>query len=84
MLEHKFYHRARKVPVSELELKGKKKEKKPAEPGDEEKKDKDKGTDAESSVIEGAKETQVLFFRNGGKSIMMTLNCFQEIIFIYW
>lgn len=61
MLEHKFYHRARKVPVSESELKGKKKEKKPSEPADEEKKEKDRGTDAESSVIEGAKESQVLF-----------------------
>ncbi|KAJ8959053.1 hypothetical protein NQ318_022308 [Aromia moschata] len=59
MLEHKFFHRARKVPVSELELKGKKKEKKSPEPAaDEEKKEKDKGTDAESSVVEGAKEQQ--------------------------
>ncbi|KAJ8923294.1 hypothetical protein NQ315_001852 [Exocentrus adspersus] len=59
MLEHKFYHRARKVPVSESELKGKKKEKKSVEPAaDEEKKEKDKGTDAESSVVEGAKDSQ--------------------------
>ncbi|KAJ8949325.1 hypothetical protein NQ314_008245, partial [Rhamnusium bicolor] len=61
MLEHKFYHRARKVPVSELELKGKKKEKKSIESADDEKKEKkekDKGTDAESSVVEGAKEQQ--------------------------
>ncbi|XP_023310616.1 translocation protein SEC62 [Anoplophora glabripennis] len=58
MLEHKFYHRARKVPVSESELKSKKKEKKAVEPVEEEKKDKDKGTDAESSVVEGAKDAQ--------------------------
>lgn len=56
MLEHKLYHRARKVPVSEQELKGKKKEKKKdgAESSDEQKPDKEqsKGTDAESSVVE--------------------------------
>ncbi|KAJ8983964.1 hypothetical protein NQ317_008667 [Molorchus minor] len=62
MLEHKFFHRARKVPVSELELKGKKKDKKSlevAEDKKDEKKENDKGTDAESSVVEGAKEQQV-------------------------
>ncbi|KAK9739387.1 Translocation protein Sec62 [Popillia japonica] len=37
MLEHKFFHRARKVPVSEQELKSKRKDKKPSE--DEKKKD---------------------------------------------
>ncbi|CAG9774098.1 unnamed protein product [Ceutorhynchus assimilis] len=55
MLEHKFYHRARKVPVSEQELKGKRKEKKKElESGDEDKAEKEhnKGTDAESSVVE--------------------------------
>ncbi|KAG5899038.1 hypothetical protein JTB14_000062 [Gonioctena quinquepunctata] len=62
MLTHKFFHRARKVPVDEQELrgkKGKKKEKeKKSESGDEEKKEKDKGTDAESSVVEGNKEKE--------------------------
>lgn len=56
MLEHKFFHRARKVPVSEQELKSKKKEKKSAESSDERKKDekekKEKTTDNESSAIE--------------------------------
>ncbi|XP_019761022.1 translocation protein SEC62 isoform X2 [Dendroctonus ponderosae] len=59
MLEHKFYHRARKVPVSEKELRERKKEKK-KEPdsGEDEKpqekeKEQNKGTDAESSVVEG-------------------------------
>ncbi|XP_074036086.1 translocation protein 1 isoform X2 [Leptinotarsa decemlineata] len=59
MLTHKFFHRARKVPVDEQELKskkGKKKEKEKKDSGDEEKKEKDKGTDAESSVVEGNKE----------------------------
>ncbi|CAG9812408.1 unnamed protein product [Phaedon cochleariae] len=64
MLTHKFFHRALKVPVDENELKGKKgkkkdKEKKSTESGDDENKDKlekDKGTDAESSVVEGNKE----------------------------
>ncbi|XP_030745223.1 translocation protein SEC62 [Sitophilus oryzae] len=58
LLEHKFYHRARKVPVSEQELKAKKSiKKKEQESGDEEKKSKEKeqnkGTDAENSVAEG-------------------------------
>lgn len=41
MLEHKFFHRARKVPVSEQELKARKKDKKSpaAESSDEKKKD---------------------------------------------
>ncbi|XP_022916994.2 translocation protein SEC62 [Onthophagus taurus] len=56
LLEHRFYHRARKVPVSEQELKSKKKDKK-VESGDEKKKEKgEKGTDAESSVVEGNAE----------------------------
>ncbi|CAH1106201.1 unnamed protein product [Psylliodes chrysocephalus] len=64
MLIHKFFHRARKVPVDENELKGKKgkkkdkeKEKK-AESGEDEKdkNEKNKGTDAESSVVEGSKD----------------------------
>lgn len=64
MLTHKFFHRAQKVPVNEQELKGKKgkkKEKKGQESAEEENKDikeKDKGTDAESSVVEGSKEQQ--------------------------
>lgn len=67
MLEHKFFHRARKVPVSEQELKSKRKDKKPSE--DEKKKDdkkdkkeKEKGTDAESSVVEGKSEVAVSVF----------------------
>lgn len=70
MLEHKFFHRARKVLVSDVELKGKKKgkksgtddesKKKPeAKPKDGEKKEKEKITDAESSVVEGKAETGV-------------------------
>lgn len=62
MLEHKFYHRARKVPVSESELKSKKKEKKNDE--DKEKiKEKEKVTDAESSVVESKDKEQVSIFR---------------------
>lgn len=66
MLEHKFFHRARKVPVSEHELKPKKKEKKAAESAGDKKADgndkeiekqrKEKGTDAESSVAEVKKD----------------------------
>ncbi|GJQ81756.1 Trp1 [Trypoxylus dichotomus] len=55
MLIHKFFHRARKVPVSEQELKSKRKDKKVSddEKKKEGKKEKGKGTDAESSVVEG-------------------------------
>ncbi|KAF2897105.1 hypothetical protein ILUMI_09069 [Ignelater luminosus] len=66
MLVHKFFHRARKVPVSEHELKPKKKEKKSTESAGDKKTDgnekeiekqrKEKGTDAESSVAEVKKE----------------------------
>jgi len=66
MLEHKFFHRARKVPVSEQELKSKKKEKKSVDSHDDKKDDhndkelekqrKEKGTDAESSVAEVKKD----------------------------
>ncbi|KAF5306248.1 hypothetical protein FQA39_LY08946 [Lamprigera yunnana] len=62
MLEHKFFHRARKVPVTDQELKGKKKEKKSIDTGDDkkdkgiDKEKKERGTDAESSVTEAKKE----------------------------
>lgn len=61
MLEHKFFHRARKVPVSEQELKSKKKDKKSIECSTEEKdkKEKDKGTDGDTSMAEGKSETSV-------------------------
>lgn len=53
MLTHKFFHRAKKVPVSEMELKGRTKEK----PKDSEKETKVvKETDAESSHAEGKQE----------------------------
>ncbi|KAF5292719.1 hypothetical protein FQR65_LT11187 [Abscondita terminalis] len=64
MLEHKFFHRARKVPVSDQELKAKKKDKKSPEAIDDkkdkikdsDKEKKEKVTDAESSVTEAKKE----------------------------
>lgn len=62
MLEHKFFHRARKVPVSEQELKSKKKDKKSTESTEEkgkEKKEKDKGTDGDNSMAEGKAESSV-------------------------
>lgn len=66
MLVHKFFHRAKKVPVTEQELKrGNKKiekdEKKPVAIKEEkkstikERKKEEKGTDAESSHVEGGK-----------------------------
>ncbi|CAG9835952.1 unnamed protein product [Diabrotica balteata] len=71
MLTHKLFHRARKVPVDEQELKGKKgkkkekkddKEKKNVDSGEDEKKkekEKEKVTDAESSVVEGSKDQKI-------------------------
>jgi translocation protein SEC62 len=59
MLEHKFYHRARKVPVSESELKGKKKDKKSDSEEKDKIKEKEKVTDAESSVVEWKDKEQV-------------------------
>nr|CAI5870269.1 unnamed protein product [Callosobruchus analis] len=67
MLTHKFFHRARKVPVDENELKARKGKKKTsdkkAEKGEKDKKDKekDKGTDGESNAAtatEGGKDQQ--------------------------
>lgn len=64
MLVHKFFHRAKKIPVSELELKGKKKEKKDKEKEISEKEvsstkeiEKEKVTDNDS-LAEGSKEQQ--------------------------
>lgn len=66
MLEHKFFHRAKKVPVSEQELRSKKKDKKSVDAGetkdkskDKKEKEKDKGTDGDNSVAEGKPETAV-------------------------
>lgn len=55
MLTHKFFHRAKKVPVSEMELKGRTKDK----PKDQEKDTKTKETDAESSHAEGKQGEKV-------------------------
>lgn len=52
MLTHKFFHRAKKVPVSEMELKGRTKEK----TKEQDKDTKTKETDAESSHAEGKQE----------------------------
>lgn len=61
MLRHKFFHRARKVPVSEQELKARgKKDKKASKDEPEENKKEDKVTDAESSHVEGKQETAVI------------------------
>jgi translocation protein SEC62 len=55
MLNHKFFHRAKKVPVSEEELKGKSKKSKAADAPSEPKEKKETGTaeEAESSHAEG-------------------------------
>lgn len=65
MLRHKFFHRAKKVPVSEQELKakmkkkGKKEDKKEEEKSDEKKKKEDDA--GESSHAEGKEVQQVKF-----------------------
>lgn len=59
MLRHKFFHRARKVPVSEQELKARGKKDKKSKDELEDKKKEDKITDAESSHVEGKQETAV-------------------------
>lgn len=60
MLSHKFFHRAKKVVVSEQELKGKqkKKDKKKDDADDKEEKRREKKNvdEAESSHAEGCKE----------------------------
>lgn len=53
MLKHKFFHRAKKVPVSEQELLARKKKKKEKETKNEEKKE---GDEEESSHAEGKSE----------------------------
>lgn len=57
MLRHKFFHRAKKVPVSEQELLARKKKKKDKD-GDK-KEDRKELEDAESSHAEGKLETKV-------------------------
>ncbi|XP_075236961.1 translocation protein 1 [Lycorma delicatula] len=64
MLRHKFFHRAKKVPVSEQELKAKQKKKEKKDKDKDEKKDKDEikkrkeEETAESSHAEGGKESE--------------------------
>ncbi|XP_049956567.1 translocation protein SEC62 isoform X1 [Schistocerca serialis cubense] len=61
MLRHKFFHRAKKIPVSEQELKAKlkKKDKDRKKDGDDKrKKDDEKCEDAESSHAEGEKKDE--------------------------
>lgn len=68
MLIHKFFHRAKKIPVSEQELKGRTKKEKPVSTEKDRKKDvkkevlkEDRGTeDAESSHVEGREEKPVI------------------------
>ncbi|CAH0563385.1 unnamed protein product [Brassicogethes aeneus] len=59
MLSHKFYHRARKVPISDAELKAKRKDKKEAKDSEDDKNRDGKGTDAESSVVESKQDKEV-------------------------
>jgi len=82
MLRHKFFHRAKKVPVSEQELKAKlKKKEKERKHGGEEKciKEDDKGdADAEISHAEGEKKEEkatVLFVSYGAQNVVVMCCC---------
>jgi len=83
MLRHKFFHRAKKVPVSEQELKAKlkKKDKERKHDGGEEKckKEEDKGdADAESSHAEGEKKEEksvVLYVSYGAQNVVVMCCC---------
>lgn len=83
MLRHKFFHRAKKVPVSEQELKAKlkKKDKERKHDGGEEKckKEEDKGdADAESSHAEGEKKEEkalVLSVSYGAQNVVVVHCC---------
>jgi len=83
MLRHKFFHRAKKVPVSEQELKAKlkKKDKERKHDGGEEKckKEEDKGdADAESSHAEGEKKEEksvVSYVSYGGQNVVVMSCC---------
>ncbi|KAF7280751.1 translocation protein 1 [Rhynchophorus ferrugineus] len=86
MLEHKFYHRARKVPVSEQELKGKKNVKKAeSESGDEDKKlkkekEQSKGTDGENSVAEGKEPSEKIDKEKRKKKIRLEMHKDQRFV----
>lgn len=80
MLAHKIFHRAKKVPVSEQELKGRGSKKSKEVEKEKEGKDKEKSkgdekqTDAESSHAEGKSEKQVSSFE---------FNTFELFTFFY-
>ncbi|GFG29981.1 hypothetical protein Cfor_11763 [Coptotermes formosanus] len=90
MLRHKFFHRAKKVPVSEQELKAKlkKKEKERKHDGGDEKckKEEDKGdADAESSHAEGEKKEEkavVLFEEKEKKKRKIRLEMHLDQLFV--
>lgn len=85
MLRHKFFHRAKKVPVSEQELLARKKKKKEK---DDKKEDKKEVEDAESSHAEGKPDdTKVsLSFWSGllfsQPKFILLLYCLLVIIFV--
>lgn len=89
MLSHKFFHRAKKVVVSEQELKGKqkKKEKKSDEKDDKEENRKEKKTveEAESSHAEGCKEEKCLvrLCVNFTSDLVTILRRFYPILYIF-
>uniref|UniRef100_A0A2M3ZZX7 Translocation protein SEC62 n=1 Tax=Anopheles triannulatus TaxID=58253 RepID=A0A2M3ZZX7_9DIPT len=84
MLYHKFYHRARKVPVSEQELRGSKSSKKQqtTTPASESTKDEGRGTDAENSHAEGGKGAAELAAENAKRKRKIRLEMHPEQVFI--
>lgn len=53
MLRHKFYHRAKKIPVSEQELKARKKGDKKKDDSEEKKKEEQKATESDKRPEDG-------------------------------
>uniref|UniRef100_A0A2M3ZF86 Translocation protein SEC62 n=1 Tax=Anopheles braziliensis TaxID=58242 RepID=A0A2M3ZF86_9DIPT len=86
MLYHKFYHRARKVPVSEQELRGSKSSKKQqissTAASAESAKDEGRGTDAENSHAEGGKGAAELAAENAKRKRKIRLEMHPEQVFI--
>ncbi|XP_049529732.1 translocation protein SEC62 [Anopheles darlingi] len=84
MLFHKFYHRARKVPVSEHELRGSKSSKKQqiSTTASESTKDEGRGTDAENSHAEGGKGAAELAAENAKRKRKIRLEMHPEQVFI--
>lgn len=84
MLIHKFFHRAKKVTVSEQELKGKRKKKEEKKDESDEKEEKPKerknADEAESSHAEGCREEKSLVSKRMALVVPFMHVCSHEIV----